>query len=80
MIASTKDHVYADFLVDKLAEFTGYSHASCPVVVPLNIPKKAFWICLVITPAWPVPITFLSIERTGVTSAAVPVKKTSSAK
>src|SRR5690606_21473432 len=47
--------------------------ASC--VLPLNRPKKASWISAVIGPRPPLPICRPSIERIGVISQAVPVKK-----
>jgi hypothetical protein len=37
------------------------------------------WTCMVIGPGLPLPTLILSTLRTGVTSAAVPVKKSSSA-
>src|SRR5450759_4811875 len=46
---------------------------------PLTMSKKALWIFSVIGPRLPQPISMRSSSRIGVTSAAVPVKKASSA-
>src|SRR5258708_24800353 len=45
---------------------------------PLTMSKKACWIFSVRGPRLPAPISMRSTSRMGVTSAAVPVKKTSS--
>jgi len=49
-------------------------------VSPLNRPKNAFCIAVVIGPRLPAPIVMPSTERMGETSAAVPVKNSSSAR
>src|SRR6478736_3289721 len=46
---------------------------------PLTMSKNALWIFSVIGPRRPMPISTRSSSRMGVTSAAVPVKKHSSA-
>ena len=46
---------------------------------PLTMSKNAVWIFSVIGPRLPAPISMRSSSRIGVTSAAVPVKKASSA-
>src|SRR5262245_13593400 len=59
--------------------FTGVSHARCFLSFPVTTSKNAFWIAFVTGPALPAPMTRPSSSRIGVTSAAVPVKKHSSA-
>src|SRR3990167_185937 len=46
---------------------------------PLTMSKNALWIFSVMGPRLPLPISMRSSSRIGVTSAAVPVKKASSA-
>src|SRR5690606_29350205 len=46
---------------------------------PFTMSKNAFWIFSVMGPRRPAPISTRSSSRMGVTSAAVPVKKASSA-
>src|SRR5207237_9433661 len=59
---------------------TGVSQWRCFLSLPVTTSKNAFWIALVIGPALPSPMTRPSSSRIGVTSAAVPVKKHSSAR
>src|ERR1700694_1774201 len=58
---------------------TGVNQCRCFLSLPVTTSKKAFWIALVTGPALPAPISRPSSSRIGVTSAAVPVKKHSSA-
>ena len=58
---------------------TGVSPLRRFLSLPATTSKNAFWIALVIGPALPWPIIRPSSSRIGVTSAAVPVKKASSA-
>src|SRR5215813_13407920 len=58
---------------------TGVSQARRFRSLPVKTSKNAFWIALVTGPALPAPIWRPSSSRIGVTSAAVPVKKHSSA-
>src|SRR5918996_3707348 len=60
-------------------DLTGVSHARRFLSLPVTTSKNAFWMLLVTGPALPSPITRPSSSRIGVTSAAVPVKKASSA-
>src|SRR6185503_5395611 len=60
-------------------DLTGVSHLWRFLSLPVTTSKKAFWIALVTGPALPSPLTRPSSSRIGVTSAAVPVKKHSSA-
>ena len=57
----------------------GSSQFQRSTVEPSNRPKKSFCKRSVIGPRLPSPTVILSTERTGVISAAVPVRKTSSA-
>src|SRR5688572_12018913 len=66
-------------LGDRYFFFTGVSHLCRFLSLPVTTSKNAFWIALVTGPALPAPITRPSSSRIGVTSAAVPVKKHSSA-
>src|SRR5205814_4748557 len=59
--------------------FTGVSQWRCFLSLPVTTSKNAFWMALVTGPALPAPIWRPSSSRIGVTSAAVPVKKASSA-
>ena len=47
-------------------------------VLPRTVSRNRFWMSSVMGPAFPDPISILSTLATGVTSAAVPVKKISS--
>src|SRR5258706_16162562 len=58
---------------------TGVSQSRCLRSLPVTTSKKAFWIAFATGPALPSPMTRPSSSRIGVTSAAVPVKKHSSA-
>src|SRR5882762_1356697 len=58
---------------------TGVSQWRCFWALPLTTSKNAFWIAWVTGPALPAPMLRPSSSRIGVTSAAVPVKKHSSA-
>src|SRR5688500_7655521 len=60
-------------------DLTGVSHFWRFLSLPVTTSKNAFWIALVTGPALPSPMTRPSSSRIGVTSAAVPVKKASSA-
>src|SRR6185369_6358285 len=57
---------------------TGVSQPCRSTVVPSNRPKNAFCNARVTGPGLPVPTGLRSTERTGVISAAVPVRKISS--
>src|SRR6266850_4064275 len=70
------------FSFDTFAEVfscTGESQSLCFATLPAITSKKSFWILVVTGPRVPEPITRRSSSRMGVTSAAVPVKKASSA-
>src|SRR6266496_2867126 len=70
------------FSFDAFAGFfscTGESQSLCLATLPATTSKKSFWILVVTGPREPEPITRASSSRIGVTSAAVPVKKASSA-
>ena len=56
---------------------TGSSQCDQRSLFPRTVSRYAFWIASVISPT---PISWSSIERSGVTSAAVPVMNTSSAR
>ena len=58
---------------------TGVSQPKRSGLRPLAMPKNSSAMRLVISPGLPSPITIRSIVAMGETSAAVPVKKTSSA-
>src|SRR5579883_937954 len=58
---------------------TRVSHSGWDESLPRTTSKKRAWIFFVTGPTVPSPIGRLSTSRTGVTSAAVPVKNTSSA-
>src|SRR5512145_14639 len=58
---------------------TGVSQCRRFSSLPVTTSKNAFWIALVTGPALPSPMVRPSSSRIGVTSAAVPVKKHSSA-
>src|SRR5579862_4731445 len=58
---------------------TGVSQCLCLRSLPVTTSKNAFCRALVTGPALPAPMTRPSSSRIGVTSAAVPVKKHSSA-
>lgn len=58
---------------------TGVSHPKRSGLRPLAIPRNSVPSCWVMGPGLPSAMTMRSMERMGVTSAAVPVKKTSSA-
>ena len=58
---------------------TGVSHSGCSVRRPCTWSKKRDWSRSVMGPRPPLPMTRPSTSRMGVTSAAVPVKKASSA-
>src|SRR5258706_11421364 len=58
---------------------TGVSQSRRLRSLPVTTSKNAFWIAFVTGPALPSPMTRPSSSRIGVTSAAVPVKKHSSA-
>src|SRR4029453_9066018 len=61
------------------AHSTGASQEAYCSISPLVAAKNVPWISFVIGPRVPSPTTRSSTSRTGVTSAAVPVKKASSA-
>ena len=63
-----------------LAFSHGSSQPHLSWVLPLNRPKNAACSASVIGPRLPAPTVMRSTERTGVISAAVPVKKSSSAR
>src|SRR5438552_14910799 len=58
---------------------TGVSQWRCLSSLPFTTSKNAFWIAWVTGPAWPVLVVWPFSPGSGVTSAAVPVKKHSSA-
>src|SRR4051812_869880 len=58
---------------------TAVSQCRCLRALPVTTAKNAFWIAFVTGPALPSPMVRPSSSRIGVTSAAVPVKKHSSA-
>lgn len=62
-----------------LSAQTGVSHSLCVVSVPFTTSKKRSCSFFVMGPTTPSPMGRLSTSRTGVISAAVPVKKHSSA-
>src|SRR5690606_24369097 len=59
--------------------FTDSSHPNVSCVEPSNRPKNCCCSRSVTGPRRPLPTTILSTERTGVSSAAVPVRNISSA-
>ena len=66
-------------LFGKGRDQTAVSHSAYFGLRPLTMSKNAVWIFSVIGPREPLPSSMRSSSRIGVTSAAVPVKKTSSA-
>src|SRR5882672_3206697 len=64
---------------DGAFSLTGESQSLCLATLPATTSKKSFWILVVTGPRVPAPIVRPSSSRMGVTSAAVPVKKASSA-
>jgi hypothetical protein len=62
-----------------LYSYTGVSQPCRSGISPSVRPKNSTWRRSVMGPRRPAPMVTLSIERMGVISAAVPVKKTSSA-
>src|SRR5256885_16774737 len=65
--------------LDEAFSRTGESQSLCLATFPATTSKKSFWIWVVTGPRAPSPIVRPSSSRMGVTSAAVPVKKASSA-
>src|SRR5882762_2813457 len=65
--------------LDGAFSLTGKSQSLCLATLPAITSKKNFWILVVTGPRVPAPIVRPSSSRLGVTSAAVPVKKASSA-
>src|ERR1700704_4906974 len=65
--------------LDEAFSLTGESQSLCLATLPAITSKKSFWILVVTGPRVPAPIVRPSSSRMGVTSAAVPVKKASSA-
>lgn len=59
---------------------TKVSQPHLSATLPSTMPKKTSWMALVTGPRLPAPTGMRSIVRMGVISAAVPVKKTSSAR
>jgi hypothetical protein len=66
-------------LAGGLPQLTGVSQPWRSSAAPDTVSKKAVWSCSVIGPRRPSPMAIRSTDRIGVTSAAVPVKKSSSA-
>src|SRR5256885_7599864 len=62
-----------------LPTWTGVNQLKRSGWVPCTMPKNSRCKALVIGPTFPLPTVMRSTERIGVTSAAVPVKKASSA-